>query len=434
MRKPQAHQLIAGLICLLIVGGFFTLLMAWPSAYVWATYEDLYGEWSQWYQFLGVLVVCGWLARWPTPYRPFYVLLALACLYTVGEEISWGQRLVGFESPAFFDEYNTQGETNLHNFLTGPVDTLTNDLMKLALAVALAGYGLIYPLLLRIRPGLVSFSRRLGIPAPPLELAPFFTIAAVLELGLLHFNEAEVAEILVGCALLFMVAGHAYRVRSAPVDAPLDAAGSRRLAAVLGLLALGVVVLAVTTTQLVYLDPDRRAVIEQRVLNGFEKYGERFEQLGQWGRSADLYTRAYEARRDRTDLIDKLAANWRMAGNDVQYRRYAREQLERTLSPADRWARNVPQQLSVAHSYREIGDATAASQHIELALRLATDRVEAVPDNPEASYTLGMVYEVMGNYGQAREHYARARTLLPSDTRYTAGYERADARLRQVPP
>lgn len=43
------------------------------------------------------------------------ILLALFCFVSFGEEISWGQRLLGFESPSFFRQWNHQDEFNLHN-------------------------------------------------------------------------------------------------------------------------------------------------------------------------------------------------------------------------------------------------------------------------------------------------------------------------------
>jgi Flp pilus assembly protein TadD len=93
----------------------------------------------------------------------------------------------------------------------------------------------------------------------------------------------------------------------------------------------------------------------------------------------------------------------------------------------------VTQQLSVANSYREVGDTATASQHLAIALRVATAQSEQRPSDPEAAYTLGMVYEVMTDYGKAREHYGRARTLLPTEARYTSGYERVDSYLQKAP-
>lgn len=46
----------------------------------------------------------GWLLMW-----------TLACIYFAGEECSWGQWYIGFETPDFIEEINKQDEFNLHN-------------------------------------------------------------------------------------------------------------------------------------------------------------------------------------------------------------------------------------------------------------------------------------------------------------------------------
>ena len=43
------------------------------------------------------------------------LLVTLACIYIAGEEISWGQQLVGWGTPEWIEEINDQHETNLHN-------------------------------------------------------------------------------------------------------------------------------------------------------------------------------------------------------------------------------------------------------------------------------------------------------------------------------
>ena len=45
-----------------------------------------------------------------------YWLLAAAAFFVGMEEISWGQRLLGYEEPAFWTEHNVQGEFTFHNF------------------------------------------------------------------------------------------------------------------------------------------------------------------------------------------------------------------------------------------------------------------------------------------------------------------------------
>ena len=43
------------------------------------------------------------------------LLVTLACIYFAGEEISWGQHLIGWGTPEWVKEVNDQHETNLHN-------------------------------------------------------------------------------------------------------------------------------------------------------------------------------------------------------------------------------------------------------------------------------------------------------------------------------
>lgn len=58
-------------------------------------------------------------------------LLALSCLglaivffIAFGEEISWGQRILGLETPESLEGINDQGETNLHNLSTSKANQL----------------------------------------------------------------------------------------------------------------------------------------------------------------------------------------------------------------------------------------------------------------------------------------------------------------------
>lgn len=45
----------------------------------------------------------------------FCLAIGLALIVGAGEEISWGQRIFGIDTPAFLKEVNRQGELNLHN-------------------------------------------------------------------------------------------------------------------------------------------------------------------------------------------------------------------------------------------------------------------------------------------------------------------------------
>lgn len=47
--------------------------------------------------------------------RVWMLLTTLGCVYFAGEELSWGQHLFGWGTPAYLEAVNDQEETNLHN-------------------------------------------------------------------------------------------------------------------------------------------------------------------------------------------------------------------------------------------------------------------------------------------------------------------------------
>ena len=87
--------------------------------------------------------------------------LGLLSLVSIGEELSWGQRLIGFTTPEIASQ-NRQGELTLHN--DARIEPSTH------LALLLAGlYGTLAPLVVRRRTPLI----------PPRTLIAFFAVIAV---------------------------------------------------------------------------------------------------------------------------------------------------------------------------------------------------------------------------------------------------------------
>lgn len=72
----------------------------------------------------------------------WFALAGAGCLYLAGEELSWGQHLIGWETPEWLATVNDQGETNLHN-VSSWLDQKPRTLLELwvlaALAIACAG-------------------------------------------------------------------------------------------------------------------------------------------------------------------------------------------------------------------------------------------------------------------------------------------------------
>lgn len=107
-----------------LYGLFFPVywgLYAWDADwhFRWFQGEDKVIEWITFFGFLtaGVLAL-RFFRYWPVmppSTRIFFIGLGLFFVICAGEEISWGQRLLGFETPEALADINTQNEFNVHN-------------------------------------------------------------------------------------------------------------------------------------------------------------------------------------------------------------------------------------------------------------------------------------------------------------------------------
>jgi hypothetical protein len=186
-----------GVAALFLVGMAGAALAA-PAWYRGLVQEDGLVEWST----FGLFLVAG-LVRLPVAVRerrPFDLLVALFCLFVAGEEISWGQRVLGFTPPDYFLERNHQQEANLHNF----ADVFGRP--GLTLAALLAAYGLLLPAVAAVRPARVWLDR-LRVTVPPAGAHPWFGVAAVLLLAYPFEYTGEWVEALAGALFLATAPG-----------------------------------------------------------------------------------------------------------------------------------------------------------------------------------------------------------------------------------
>lgn len=75
----------------------------------------------------------------------FYIVLTVFMFLTLMEEISWGQTLLGWKTPAFFAEKNYQQETNLHNFFNPYFDSYYRLFTFLSIPVLISAFLQITP-------------------------------------------------------------------------------------------------------------------------------------------------------------------------------------------------------------------------------------------------------------------------------------------------
>lgn len=413
------HRNAAWLLFVVVAGGYWTLARFFPVAYVSMTYEDLYGEWLQMWLFVAVFIVAALLVRRPGSYRWFFILLSLAGLYTFLEEISYGQRLFGVQSPEFFEEYNIQGETNLHNFLTGPESTVLKDVIEYGLALALIAYGFLFPVGLKHGFAPARQLNGIGVAPPPLYLAPFFLIAALLEVGWFNFNEAEVAEVLVGTAMTGMLL-HYWYAAGKQEDSGLPGQpgpAATRQGSVFLLLFAVLSGLAWGTTEWFNSDPAVRERTDARLINGYKKYARRLEYKGRWAHAAEFYRLAHEGLFGETEYLQLAVRNYKAAGDEENYRRFYLQLLNEQVA-RQAGTTGVDDHLAFAVSYGEMGMLEKQHHHLERARFFATERVKRFPKNAENHYWLGRALQQSGDFPAAIAAYETALQLNPESNKF----------------
>ena len=115
----------------------------------------------------------------------FFLLLALLFFFGGGEEISWGQRIFGWETPDTFQKANIQRETNIHNLKlfnrndenwqgkTGAAEFLSAERL---FSLFWLGFCIAVPVTYRLVPPFARLMRRIGMPLVPLTVGAVFLV------------------------------------------------------------------------------------------------------------------------------------------------------------------------------------------------------------------------------------------------------------------
>jgi len=253
-QRPSLPLALANLPVLGLLATAALLSSFDPDAYQRVVQED---EILEWITFWSFVVAAG--IHWRTAIEsrrrgarlPWFLAgLGLFCLLVALEEISWGQRLLGYRPPDYFLAENYQQELNLHN-------TLGDDLRQIGFLTIVWGYGVALPLL--AWPG--GLRRRLestGIVVPPLALAPAFAATALLYHAYPWSHSGEWAEAMLGTAMLLVAGAQQKALAGGLAGARAWSLGRSLLALWLATLLLGAGTTALGRL-LAKSDPDRVA-------------------------------------------------------------------------------------------------------------------------------------------------------------------------------
>lgn len=166
-RKSVMWWTAVGLFCYGIV---LVLHFQFHDAYVWLGTEDAFGEnmTSVFYFLAGLMLIVaavkslrqggGGVLKQTLP-----VLLGLFFIFVAGEEISWGQRILGFETPEAVMAENLQGETTLHNLKPFHIDSALLNQHTALNFIALM-LGVVFPLMAALLGWFRQLVARLNFP------------------------------------------------------------------------------------------------------------------------------------------------------------------------------------------------------------------------------------------------------------------------------
>jgi hypothetical protein len=130
------------------------------------------------------------------------LVLGILLFIAAGEEISWGQRILGIKSSEYFLKHNAQGETNIHNLVVNGVKI--NKLVFSTILIAVLGiYLVIIPLLYKVNGSVRKFMDNSGVPIARLYQVISFLVAFAISELLKHDRNSELLE--AAAALLFFL-------------------------------------------------------------------------------------------------------------------------------------------------------------------------------------------------------------------------------------
>ncbi|MEO9826850.1 MAG: hypothetical protein ABJF50_20810 [Paracoccaceae bacterium] len=168
------------LLPLVLAGGWLLPLLVEPKIALSFVKEDGPFETASAALFFGagILLLVSWSKRRQYANSMGLLLLGLLFIFTSGEEISWGQRIFNWSTPAGYA--NVQGETTIHNHPWFDKQTAGRLSMSHFFEAFCIGYGFLLPLVERRSALVTMLLQRWGVPLIPLAIGAAFPVNLLL--------------------------------------------------------------------------------------------------------------------------------------------------------------------------------------------------------------------------------------------------------------
>ncbi len=126
----------------------------------------------------------------------FFLLLSIVMFIGFGEEISWGQRIIGFSTPDLLEKVNVQHEFTLHNieafnwcYFDRSEKTGLDKLSDITYLFRLFcfGYGFLLPIASLTMRSVFLLSQKIRLPVPPLSIGVYFLFNMLINIKMLTY-------------------------------------------------------------------------------------------------------------------------------------------------------------------------------------------------------------------------------------------------------
>jgi hypothetical protein len=221
---PIPKSIIVEVIILLVIVTYgLVLLHHNEEAFLFWIREDGLVEWLTFAVLIVMsafsFIVSFEFSRSGTEGKARKVWLFLGFLFFFGamEEISWGQRILGIESPEWFLKHNRQFETNVHNLVIYGVK-LNKVIFGRLLGIMVLVYMLAMPILYRLHRKFENFINRRAIPMPQnYQILLFFIVNTILQYHLGLTKKVSEMRELSTCFVFFLVLIHPFNDQVFPI-------------------------------------------------------------------------------------------------------------------------------------------------------------------------------------------------------------------------
>ena len=135
-------------------------------------------------------------------WKLFQVVFGLILWFGFAQEISWGQRIIGFDTPEFFQKHNKQYEVGIHNLTYGEF-SVNRWIFSFGLSIGIGIYYLFFRILNYSVAWIGNLTKQLGVPIPKWNQTLILLASTILILFLDHDRKWEIFECIF--VLVFML-------------------------------------------------------------------------------------------------------------------------------------------------------------------------------------------------------------------------------------